>query len=215
MYKRQDCIVAVFAKAPHPGEVKTRLIPLLGAHGACALHSKLVLHSLGIARAAGIGAVELWCAPDASDPMLRRYAAREGASLLDQGSGTLGDRMERAFRAMLARAARCVLIGSDCASLTAQDLADTDAALADPACDAVFAPAEDGGYVLVGLNRPQPAIFTDIAWGSGAVMQQTRARLRQQSLAWRELPARWDVDRPEDYDRLVRVDPAFLVSHQR
>ena len=122
--------------------------------------------------------------------------------------------MERAFQAMLARAARCVLIGSDCASLTAQDLADADAALAEPGCDAVFTPAEDGGYVLVGLNRPQPAIFADIAWGSEVVMQQTRARLRQQSLTWRELPMRWDVDRVEDYERLVRFDPAFLVGHR-
>jgi rSAM/selenodomain-associated transferase 1 len=212
---RADCIIAVFAKAPRPGEVKTRLIPLLGAQGACALHRKLVAHSLSIARAAGVGAVELWCTPDASNPILRQYAAQEGASLLDQGQGTLGERMDRTFQAMLARAARCILIGSDCASLTAKDLADADTALAEPACDAVFTPAEDGGYVLVGLNRPRPAIFVDIAWGSGDVMQQTRARLRQQSLTWRELPVRWDVDRPEDYERLVRFNSAFLVGHQR
>lgn len=214
MTTRADCVIAVFAKAPRPGEVKTRLIPLLGAHGACALHRRLVSHSLSIARAAAFGAVELWCTADARDPVLRQYAAQEGASLLDQGQGTLGERMDSAFQAILARAARCILIGSDCASLTAQDLADANAALADPGCDAVFTPAEDGGYVLVGLSQPQPAIFADINWGSGAVMQQTRGRLREQSLSWRELPARWDVDRPEDYERLVRLNPCFLVAHQ-
>ena len=66
----------------------------------------------------------------------------------------------------------------------------------------MFVPAEDGGYALIGLTRPQPRLFADIAWGSAQVMAQTRDRLRECNLRWRELETLWDVDRPEDYHRL-------------
>ena len=201
-----DCIVAVFAKAPHAGEVKTRLIPLLGAAGAAALHRRLLEHTLATAHAAFLGPIELWCAPDASDAGLRECAARTGASLFDQGAGTLGNRMERAFQSMLARAPCCMLIGSDCPALTSTDLNQAASALARSDCDAVFGPAEDGGYVLIGLKRPYPALFADIPWGSERVMAITRARLADLRLNWKELPLRWDVDRPEDLARL-RSDP--------
>jgi hypothetical protein len=70
--------------------------------------------------------------------------------------------------------------------------------------DAVFLPAEDGGYALVGLRQPQPDVFRDIDWGSGAVMAQTRDRLRECALRWAEPATVWDVDRPQDLDRLQR-----------
>ena len=66
----------------------------------------------------------------------------------------------------------------------------------------VIAPAEDGGYVLVGLARPAPMLFDGIAWGSSAVMGQTRSKLAQAGVRWKELATYWDVDRPEDYARL-------------
>lgn len=72
--------------------------------------------------------------------------------------------------------------------------------------DAVFIPAEDGGYVLVGLRRPLPRLFEDIDWGSERVMTQTRARLHELGLSWRELPTLWDIDRPQDLDRLASID---------
>ena len=58
----------------------------------------------------------------------------------------------------------------------------------------------DGGYVLIGLAAPQPAVFADVDWGSGRVLAQTRERLAQGGLRWTELDALWDVDRPEDLD---------------
>ena len=212
MTTKTDCIVAVFAKAPRPGEVKTRLIPLLGAEGAATLHRRLLEHTLAVARSAAIGPVELWCSPTTQDPFLREVAALQAAPLLAQGDGNLGERMDRAFQRMLARTPRCVLIGSDCPALTAQDLQDAASALAGTDCDAVFIPAEDGGYVLVGLDRPQTRLFDDIPWGTDKVMQTTRARLAELRLRCCELPARWDVDRPEDYLRLVREMPAFSTS---
>ena len=70
--------------------------------------------------------------------------------------------------------------------------------------DAVFAPAEDGGYLLVGLSHVMPALFEAMPWGTDAVMEETRQRLRNLGWRWLELATRWDVERPEDYQRLVR-----------
>src|SRR5205814_1227459 len=103
------CPVMVFAKAP--GEAKTRLIPALGAAGAGALHRRLVMHCLRAARDSRLGPVELWCAPDTSDPFFRECERRLGISLWAQGEGDLGARMQRAFESALVHAARAILIG--------------------------------------------------------------------------------------------------------
>ena len=191
--------VAIFAKAPVAGEVKTRLIPLLGAEGAARLHAALVRRALATAVQARIGAVELWCAPDASHPFFAQCAAEFGASLHRQEGADLGARMAHAFEHAFAGGRSLVLIGSDCPALQPPDLRAAAKALADH--DAVLAPAEDGGYVLVGLAR-RLAIFEDIAWGGADVMARTQARLDAAGARWRQLPTLWDVDRPEDYARL-------------
>jgi glycosyltransferase A (GT-A) superfamily protein (DUF2064 family) len=77
-------------------------------------------------------------------------------------------------------------------------------------CDAVFCPAEDGGYVLVGLSQAMPALFDAMTWGTATVMEETRQRLRNLGWHWHELPVHWDVDRPEDYQRMVR--DGFLTA---
>jgi glycosyltransferase A (GT-A) superfamily protein (DUF2064 family) len=108
--------------------------------------------------------------------------------------------MARALETMLARGPALV-IGSDCPALTPDDLQAAARSLATH--DAVLQPAEDGGYVLVGLAREVPGLFEGIRWGEERVMRDTRTRLRAAKATWRELPARWDVDRPQDYQRLV------------
>src|SRR5688572_25773980 len=85
--------VIVFARAPRPGSVKTRLVPVLGPEGAAALHVKLVKHALETTRAASFGAVELHCDPDPDDPFFRYCAGHYGVTLLPQGRGDLGARM--------------------------------------------------------------------------------------------------------------------------
>ena len=197
------CRLIVFAKAPEPGKVKTRLIPALSAAGAAELHRRLVRHSLGAAKAARLGPVELWCAPDTSGPFFRECERRFGASLHAQGEGDLGARMLRAFESALAHAPRAILVGSDIPALSARYLRDADQALV-RGDDAVIGPAEDGGYVLMGLSRSDPELFRDIPWGGPEVMAETRRRIA--ALAWRsrELPVLWDVDRPEDLGRLPR-----------
>ncbi len=191
----------VFARSPTPGEAKTRLIPALGEAGAAALHRRLVMHCLRAARDSRLGPVELWCAPDADDPFFRDCERRCGVSLHPQGEGDLGARMQRAFESALAGAERAILVGSDIPALSPQYLRDADQALG-RGDDAAIGPAEDGGYVLIGLSRCDPELFRDIPWGGPEVLAETRRRLA--ALSWRssELPVLWDVDRPEDLERL-------------
>ena len=189
--------IAVFAKAPVAGEVKTRLVASLGAEGAARLHQALVERALATALAARLGPVSLWCAPDTSHPFFARCSERHGVELRRQQGADLGERMHHAFEQA---AGPLVLIGSDCPALDPRDLrAAADALRAE---DAVFVPAEDGGYVLVGLVRPDARVFADVPWGTARVMACTRDRLRDAGLRWRELPQLWDVDRPDDYVRL-------------
>ena len=94
------------------------------------------------------------------------------------------------------------MIGADCPSITVTNLRACAAALRDGE-DAVFLPAEDGGYGLVGLSRPRPEIFHDMGWGGADVMEETRRRLRRLGLVWSEPATIWDVDRPEDALRLA------------
>lgn len=196
------CRIMVFAKAPTPGEVKTRLVPALGAAGAAALQRRLILRTLRTAAAAGLGTNELWCAPGSGDPFLAACASEHGFSLHAQGEGDLGTRMARALESALANGTPGLLIGCDCPVLTAAYLREAAAALAQGE-DAVFGPVEDGGYVLVGASRaPVADLFREVPWGTAAVMQATRARLARGGWRWRELAPLWDLDRPEDLERL-------------
>lgn len=191
--------IAIFAKAPLPGYAKSRLAPLLGKEGAAALQAKLIERTVATARASGLGPVSLWCAPDSGHPLFARLVKAHGVRLFDQQGSDLGARMAAAFEVM-APAGPLLLVGTDCPALAPDHLRDCAAALAG-GCDAVFLPAEDGGYVLVGLTKPRPDLFAGIAWGTEAVMEETRARLRESGLRWSEPAVLWDLDTPTDYQR--------------
>jgi hypothetical protein len=191
--------ILVFAKAPVPGACKTRLIPALGAEGAAALHRELLEGTLARLAPAGIAPVQLWCAPDAGHRAFQDLAARWGVSLHGQQGGDLGQRMLHAATAALVKAEAVVLIGCDCPGLgPAQITAALTALLAQPQQDAVLGPAQDGGYVLLGLRQPAPELFTGMPWGGDQVAALTRARLAGLGWRWRELAPLADVDRPED-----------------
>ncbi len=202
---RARTTVVVFAKAPIPGEAKTRLIPALGAEGAAKLHAALVHRAIEVAVKAALGPVELWAAPSTGHPFFRDCARRHGVTLHEQRGNDLGARMDNAFAETLARSACAIIIGTDCPDLEARDLRDAADALAE--VPAVFQPALDGGYVLVGLREQRPSIFEGIAWGGDAVMAGTREKLSAAGVAWRELEPRRDIDRPEDLAHL----PATLA----
>lgn len=191
--------IAVFARAPVPGACKTRLIPRLGPDGAARLQEKLTTRALQTAVAAGLGPVELWCAPDASHPFFVDCAKRFAVGLCVQPAGDLGARMAHVFAVAEGPA---LLMGSDCPSITSDDLRACANAL--QTADAVFLSAEDGGYGLVGLNAPMPPIFENMVWSTPHVFAQTILRLQAARMTWREIRTIWDVDEPADYDRLAK-----------
>jgi hypothetical protein len=190
--------VAVLAKAPLAGFAKTRLIPVLGADGAAALQARLIARAAATAAAAGIGPVTLWAAPDDGHPAFRAIAEELAVAVARQPDGDLGARMLAAIEAAPAPA---LVIGTDCPAL-APDHLRTAADILRGGSDAVLVPAEDGGYALIGVRRPEPALFSGMPWSTPNVMEETRARLRQLGMSWLEPVTLWDVDVPADLERL-------------
>ncbi len=191
----------VFTRVPRAGQVKTRLIPQLGAQGAADFHARLIHHCLQTVTRAGLCPVELWCAPSCDDPFFQACRERYGLELHDQAQGGLGERMHEALAAALARAESALLIGTDIPSLEAADLDAAFQAL-QQGKDAVVGPARDGGYYLIGLKYADWRLFDRIPWGTATVFQETVSRLQQFAMDWRRLREHGDVDTPDDYHRL-------------
>lgn len=191
--------IAIMAKAPIAGLAKTRLIPLLGAAGAADLQAWLLQRTVATALAAELGPVNLWCAPDTSHPAFVDCGRGGRLSLHCQPEGDLGQRMRVAAQAS-ATAAGVLLIGTDCPMLDAPRLRRAAAGLREH--DAVLLPAEDGGYVLLGLRRVAAELFSDISWSTDRVLAQTRARLSALGWRWEEPETLWDIDHPADFARL-------------
>ena len=190
--------VAVFARAPVAGQAKTRLIPVLGAEGAAALQRQLIERSLRTARALGAAPVTLWVAGDSDHSFVVETAQRFGVAVAAQVGADLGARMHHAFAAT---AAPLLLMGTDCPQLQPEDLRAAAAALADH--EVVIQPATDGGYVLIGLARPQPTLFESIAWGGPEVLRQTQARIAALGIRCALRPVRDDLDTPADLQRAI------------
>ena len=195
----------IFAKAPVPGQVKTRLTGQLGTPGAAHLYKKLLHRTLAIAMSARLCPVELWCAPGVGHGFFAACRRKYGVRLRRQGVGDLGQRMNYALNQVLSQGHYGVLIGGDCISLNAPELRDALQRLVAGTADVVLGPALDGGYVLVGWRRPCSGMFRGIAWGGSTVMAATRRRLRRTGVVWNELSIGWDVDTPADLKRLRRV----------
>ena len=200
--------LVVFAKAPLAGQVKTRLIPALGARGAAALAHKLLTHALRQAEGAEVNVVELCASPAAQDPAWQVINFSNSVSLSSQGEGDLGERMARA----LARAIeqyRCpvMLMGTDCPALTSALL--SEAARQLTLHDAVLVPAKDGGYVLIGLQAPCPSLFSDMPWSTAAVAGETLRRMDALGLRVWQGPTLQDIDEPAD---LAHLPDGFLAA---
>ena len=198
---RAPAAVAILAKAPVPGLAKTRLVPALGAAGAARAQRAFALRTIDTARAAGTGPVTLWCAPDAGHRFFRALRRSHGADTVDQPGGDLGQRMATAMRTHFERAPHTplLIVGTDCPVLTVDHLQQAADVLQTQ--DAVLIPAEDGGYVLIGLRRALPEVFDGVEWSTPQVLAQTQARLRAAGASWQELPTLWDVDEPADWAR--------------
>lgn len=193
----------IFARAPVPGQCKTRLMRRHGARGAARIHRQLTLRTLATAAATGMR-VQLWCAPDTRHGFFHACRRQWGVTLQRQPSGDLGRKMSRVLAQALARGApSAVIVGTDCPALTAHDLAQAFQTLERDA-DWVLQPAADGGYVLLGARLAAPGALRGIAWSSGHELRQTLAHLRARGLRTTLLPQLWDVDHPVDLRRARR-----------
>ena len=198
--------IAVLAKAPQAGRAKTRLIPALGAAGAARSQRRFCLQTLHAAQAAGPASLTLWCAPDDRQRFFRALHRQSTVTCKTQPDGSLGERMLHAFASHFEAGTGLplLLVGTDCAVLAPAHL--QQAARALEAHDVVLIPAEDGGYVLIGMRRLVPQAFDQIDWSTSAVLTQTRERLRTVGASWHELAPLWDVDDPADWDRLQQLE---------
>ncbi|TVQ51307.1 MAG: DUF2064 domain-containing protein [Phycisphaerales bacterium] len=212
----------VFTRLPVPGRTKTRLIPTLGEDGAAELQDQMTRHTLDIARrwrrqAGQHAAIEVRFTGGSAEDMREHFGA--DFDYQDQGTGSLGQRMHRACTDTLrSQNDHVVIIGSDCPELTPLTLHRAFSALACSA-DLTLGPARDGGYYLIGMNRPQPNMFHRIDWGTARVLAQSLDAGRAAGLRIALLDERDDVDEAEDLALWERIrqdidarGPAPLLS---
>lgn len=199
-----DAGILVFAKAPLAGQVKTRLIPRLGVDGATRLYRGLLRYQLERLSRAGLASVELWCAPDSNHPEFLSLQRELGFALCRQQGSDLGERMAMAVAHGLQRHRYVLLLGIDSPALTLYMIEQALDWLAEGQ-DAVLGPAEDGGYVLLGLRRSADCLFRAIPWGGERVAELTRQCLHRLDWQWCELSTTWDLDRPDDLARLANL----------
>lgn len=192
--------LVIFLKAPRAGAVKTRLAETLGADAACAAYRKLVEALL--ANLSPLPRAELCFAPVDAAAEIESWV-RPGWTSCPQVGGDLGERLHAAFDEHFeSDAQHVVIIGSDCPDVTATDI--EDAWLALDGHDVVLGPALDGGYWLIGLRAPQPALFTSIPWSTDRVFGETMRRARENDLRVALLRELADVDTIADWERWER-----------
>jgi rSAM/selenodomain-associated transferase 1 len=203
VFKKQNFIIQIIAKAPLAGLAKTRLIPALGAAGAAHVAEKMLNNTLSVcAQACCVEAedYELACelclnpAPDSE--VWRGMAVINGFASHAQVEGDLGARMAAAVERGLSSSDGVILLGTDCPEISAQTLHWAGNALLSH--DACLIPSVDGGYVLLGLRRFDSSLFTDIPWSSAEVAALTRNALRESNMCFLEHPVMHDIDEPQD-----------------
>ncbi len=199
--------LVIFAKAPIPGQVKTRLCPPLFADEAATLHGSFVLDTLERTKAA-VTKLKLpldrylACAPSSTLVFFKIMEERQGAKLIDQEGGDLGQRMHRAFETMFARGyQRALIVGTDVPSLPLDHYKQALTLL--DSHDLILGPALDGGYYLVGLKNISPVLFEDIPWSTDRVLALTREKAARLGLTVALLPEWRDVDTIEDLRALI------------
>jgi rSAM/selenodomain-associated transferase 1 len=192
----------IFAKAPIPGEVKTRLCPPLDPDEAASLHGTLVLDA--IERTKGLQGVTLYVAgtPDLAHPFFKVIEGRYGARLLPQSGPDLGSRMRQAMQDAFDQGTQEVLLtGTDFPVLPRAHL--IEALTLIKSHDVVLGPTADGGYYLIGLRKMTPALFEGIAWSTGSVFAETKKKIEVAGLSLGLLPECRDLDTLDDLKAFI------------
>jgi hypothetical protein len=211
----------IFAKAPIPGQVKTRLCPPLTPDEAATLHGSFVLDTLERTKVAASRQdlpVDryLACAPSSSHVFFKIMEERQRINLIDQVGDDLGARMQRACETIFALGyRRLLLVGTDVPTLPLDYYRQAYALL--EANDVVLGPARDGGYYLIGLTRPAPSLFEEIPWSTDRVLRLTREKAEAAGLRTALLPEWSDTDTIQDLLSLIDASAreATKPKHER
>ncbi len=200
----------VFAKAPVPGTVKTRLCPPLTPRSAALLYRAMLRDTTRTAGASGCDTFFCY-SPRGSKTLLRTVVGEQ--RLVWQGIGDLGARLARCFqRAFAAGYRKVIAIGADSPTLPVERIARAARKL--DKADLVIGPADDGGYYLIGLARWVPNLFQAIPWSTGDVVSTTIARARARRLRWSLIDPLHDVDAPSDLRVLIsEIRRGLSVPH--
>ncbi len=196
--------LAVMARAPSPGRVKTRLCPPLDAEQAAEFY-ECVLRDV-LAELAPSARWDTWVAYAERSRDYFQQFPEPGIALLPQRGASLGERMHAVFVDLCHVGYRQVIIvGTDIPTLKAVSITIACDLLERGRSDLVLGPADDGGYYLIGLNRPEEGLFTDIVWSTATVLEHTLAKARQLGLRVRTVAGTYDIDVAVDLERL-RLD---------
>jgi rSAM/selenodomain-associated transferase 1 len=194
----------IFAKAPIPSAVKTRLCPPLTPDEAASLHGSLVLDA--IERTKGLQGITLYVAgaPDLAHPFFKVMEGRYGAHLLEQRGPDLGARMRQALQDVFDHGAQAALLtGTDLPTLPRARL--TEALALIKTHDVVLGPTADGGYYLIGLRKMSPALFEGLAWSTTSVFAETKKKVEAAGLSLGLLPECRDLDTLEDLKAFIEL----------
>jgi len=198
-------LIQIFARAPVLGQTKRRLASELGEGAALHWYRVLLARTLATVRQLPDVTIEVWHPVEDDDYPLMELINDASVGLYPQASGDLGQKMSNALEVGLTRSERVLLIGADCPVWTTSLLRQAIDGIS--SASALFVPAADGGYVGVGVSGSVPHLFTDIDWGTGRVMEQTRERASEQGVSLTEMAPLWDVDVAADLNRWLAMEP--------
>ena len=192
----KDTCVCVFLKPPMAGKVKTRLIPTVGAEGAAVLAEAFFCDTWNCVESLS------WALPiiASTDSLGPKILPRAKTQVWLQGDGDLGVRIERILRRALTRAPFAMALGADSPGIPASFLGRAHEALR--SADAVLGPCDDGGFYLLGVRECPPGLLTGIPWSQSTTFAHTLDRLNQLGMKSTVLDPWYDIDCPEDLDRL-------------
>lgn len=195
---QDTCALLLFVRNPEKGKVKTRLAQDVGEDKALAIYLELLEITRNVAVATPANRLLFYTNfipqhDDWPDALFQKHL---------QSAGDLGARMEAAFQLALETHQKAVIIGSDCPELSPAIIEQAFAQLDN--CDAVFGPANDGGYYLLGLKAVIPEVFREMVWSTESVLSETLARLDAAGKRYALLPELSDVDHAEDWERYLQ-----------
>ncbi len=201
-------VLNLFAKTPVAGKVKTRLIPRVGAEKAAQIAEKFILYTLERTTSEWPGERVLWLWPDTHHPLVTRVRTRYSIDIRTQAPGNLGVKMMAALEHGLQRNHPSAVMGCDLLHTPSSVLAEAGRRMQQG--DNVFGRSEDGGFWLLGLNQSAPSLFDGIDWQAGGTGLATAQRAASAGVHFDyQALTMFDIDRPEDLDRLLRQFPTI------